>query len=170
MPEIQVTASQLPRICRKDRKGAIWERDTTSNQLTVTKNASAIASGSVHALTAMERKDPAQYSCRCNTVEVLYNITVLHCIKWSCSMLFMIVVQEEAARSNRQGSSYDGSCFSFACSKQASLLTMNEYGRHHRYVNQQEQGLFFLFDVLECGCAPEASGVLSLCSFRFLPN
>jgi hypothetical protein len=90
-----------------------------------------MASGSVHALTTMERKDPAQYSCRRNTVEVLYIVPVLHCIKWYCSILFFMVTQEEAARSNRQGSSYEGSCLSFSCLRQTSLLTMNEQEGHH---------------------------------------
>jgi hypothetical protein len=46
----------------------------------------------------MELEDPAQEPCRLNTVEVLYNMPVLHCMKWYCFMVFMMVVQEEAAK------------------------------------------------------------------------
>lgn len=81
-------------------------------------------------------------------------------------MVFMITVQEEAARLDRQGTSYDGPHFCSAFSRQASLLTMNEHGGHHWYVDQYEQGLFFSSDVLDYGCAIDDD---FLCSFLVLP-
>jgi hypothetical protein len=81
-------------------------------------------------------------------------------------MVFMSMVQEEAARLDRQGTSYDGPRFCSAFSRQASLLTMNKHGGHRWYVNQYEQGLFFLLDMLEYGCAIDDD---FLCSFLVLP-
>jgi hypothetical protein len=44
---------------------------------------------------------------------------------------------------------------------------MNEHGKHDGYVDQLEQGLFFLLDdMLECGCAIDDS---FLCSLLVLP-
>jgi hypothetical protein len=58
----------------------------------------------------------------------LYSMPVLRYMEWYCPMVFMVVAQEEAARLNRQGTSYGGPLLCSAYSRQASLLTMNDHG------------------------------------------